>query len=127
MAFGSLLRENTFSVDNDIKDAVRPDDQPPRGNIHFDLAHVQDFVRQTDGEGRIASSTAVFNSHFKQRVLHTNHLCKIILLKPSFEPLSSFFNSKEYIALNLLIVTRQINRHPHTNQVVDKRAGHYHR
>lgn len=65
-----FLAEDAFAIDPDIKDAAGARDQFPTADVVFDIAFVQDFVRQTDGNGLVPSSGTILNDNFHSTYLH---------------------------------------------------------
>ena len=70
MAVDLLLGEDKLAVDAHVKDAAGAWNHVPAFDINFDFALVENFVRQTDGNGCVVSSRAVFNDNVHQSLLH---------------------------------------------------------
>ena len=70
MATDLLLGEDQLAVDRDIKYAAGSGDEFPTADEVFNVALVQDFVRQTDGNRLVSSSGAVLDDDVHSAFLH---------------------------------------------------------
>lgn len=70
----SLLGEDEFAIDDDFEDAAAGRDKPPRGNVIFEFAFVQNFCRQTDSAFGVVSGRAVGDADVQNGVIHRRFL-----------------------------------------------------
>ena len=70
MAIDLLLGKDQLIIDPDVKDAAGAGDHVPAFDKNFNFALLENVVRQTDGNGCVVSSRAVFNLDVHQSLLH---------------------------------------------------------
>lgn len=70
MAVDLLLGKDQLIIDPDVKDAAGAGDHVPAFDKNFNFALLENVVRQTDGNGCVVSSRAVFNFDVHQSLLH---------------------------------------------------------
>ena len=70
MAVDLLLGKDQLIIDPDVKDAAGAGDHVPAFDKNFNFALLENVVRQTDGNGCVVSSRAVFNLDVHQSLLH---------------------------------------------------------
>ena len=70
MAIDLLLGKDQLIIDPDVKDAAGAGDHVPAFDKNFNFALLENVVRQTDGNGCVVSSRAVFNFDVHQSLLH---------------------------------------------------------
>lgn len=77
--------KDQFAIDRDVKNATRAGDQVPTADKVFDFAFVQNFVRQTDGNRLMSSSSAVRDDDIHSAFLH--ELYPFFALRPTMASL----------------------------------------
>lgn len=70
MAVDLLLGKDQLIIDPDVKDAAGAGDHVPAFDKNLNFALLENVVRQTDGNGCVVSSRAVFNFDVHQSLLH---------------------------------------------------------